>query len=63
MLQFIGSQRVRDDLATEQQHQSKEVNPNIYPIYSNELILNYLQLTYFSVQLVKNLPAMQETPI
>ena len=62
MLQFMGSQRVRDDLATEQQHQSKEVNPNIY-IYSNELILNYLQLTYFLIQLVKNLPTMQETPI
>ena len=60
MLQFMGSQRPHG-LATE--HQSKEVNPNIYPIYSNELILNYLQLTYFLVQLVKNLPAMQETPI
>ena len=59
MLQFMGSQRPHG-LATEQ-HQSKEVNPNIYPIYSNELILNYLQLTYFLVQLVKNLPAMQET--
>ena len=61
MLQFMESQRVRDNLAIEQQHQSKEVNPNIHPIYSNELILNYLQLTYFLVQLVIKLPAMQET--